>query len=157
MLKKILNFFKSLFSLKWNREGLRVCGKVRLIGHNKDGSLAFDREIPNLITNAGFDWIADVMGLNAQPSDITHIAIGNGAVGDATATTLTNETDRQLGVYAHTPGTKIMTFTATFTTVIAATEYGCVNAAVAGTLANTAGFTAITVDSLQIVCTFTLS
>jgi len=153
---KISDSFK-MSGTKKAEEGLKICGKVRLIGHNKDGSLAFDREIPNLITNAGFDWISDVMGLNAQPSDITHMAIGNGAVGGAGATTLTSETDRQLATYAHTPGTKTLTLTATFATVVAATEYGCVNSASNGTLVNTAGFTAITVDSLQIVATFTLS
>jgi hypothetical protein len=41
--------------------------------------------------------------------------------------------------------------------VVAATEYGCFNASENGTMLNTAGFTAITIDSLQIVATFTLS
>lgn len=147
--------------LRMRKEHLKVCGKVRLIGSNydKDGILrqVFDRTLPNLITNAGFDLISDVLGLNAQPSDITHMAIGNGAVGDATATTLTNETDRQLAAYAHTPGTKTFTLTATFSSVVAATEYGCLNAAAAGSLFNTAGFTSITVDNLEIVMTGTLS
>jgi len=155
MFKKIMQFIRATLSTR--NEDLKVCGKVRLIGHNKDGSLAFDRESSNLITNAGFDWISDVMGLNAQPSDIIKMAIGDGAVGDATATTLTSETDRQDAEYAHTPGTKVLTFTAIFSSVVAATEYGCLNAASGGTLVNTAGFTAITVDSLQIVCTITLS
>ena len=159
MLKKILWFIRAKLRVK--RENLRVCGKVRLIGSNydKDGVLrqVFDRKLPNLITNAGFDLISDVLGLNAQPSDIIKMAIGDGVAGDATATTLTNETDRQDAVYAHTPGTKTFTFTATFSSVVAATEYGCLNAAAAGSLFNTAGFTAITVDSLEIVMTGTLS
>jgi len=159
MLKKIMWLIRANLRLK--REKLRVCGTVRLIGRNydKDGVLrpAFDIKLPNLITNVGFDFICDVIGLNAQPSDITHMAIGSGAVGDATATTLTSEDDRQLAAYAHTPGTKIFTLTSIFASVVAATEYGCLNAAAAGTLLNTAGFTAITVDSLEIVMTGTLS
>ncbi len=83
------------------------------------------------------------------------MAIGDGVAGNATATALTNQTDIQDAVYAHTPGTKTFTFTATFSTVVVATEYGCLN--VTPTLLNTAGFAAITVDSLEIVATFTLS
>lgn len=143
--------------LRVGNEPIKISGSIRLTGRDKTGKLQFVKHLPNLITNAGFDLISDVLGLNAQPSDITHMAIGDGAVGDATATTLTSETDRQTATYAHTPGTKTFTFTATFTTVVAATEYGCLNAAVEGTLFNTAGFSAITVDSLEIVCTITLS
>lgn len=159
--KGLLKLSNVRAKLRIRNERLKVCGTVRLIGSNydKDGILrkAFDRTLPNLITNAGFDLISDVIGLNAQPSDITHMAIGDGAVGDATATTLTSETDRQTAAYAHTPGEKTFTFTATFSSVVAATEYGCLNAAAAGSLLNTAGFTTITVDSLEIVCTITLS
>ena len=157
MISKGLCKITSRAFLSMGNEPLKVCGKVKLTGRDKAGNIVFVKYLPNLITNAGFDLISDVLGLNAQPSDITHMAIGNGAVGDATATTLTNETDRQTAAYAHTPGTKTFTFTATFTTVVAATEYGCLNADAVGTLLNTAGFTAITVDSLEIVCTVTLS
>jgi len=80
-----------------------------------------------------------------------------GAAGDATATTLTTEDQRELAVYAHTPGTKTCTFTSTFTNVVAATEYGLLNAASVGTLLNISGFSSISVDSLEIVATLTLS
>jgi len=139
-------------------EGLRICGKVRLIGRNKDGSLAFDYEKPNLITNAGFDAICAQIGNPTQPNEFGWMAISNGAVGDATATALAaTETERVAATYAHTGGTKTFTLTGVFTNVVAATSYGCLNAASAGTLLNTAGFTAITIDSLTIVMTGTLS
>jgi hypothetical protein len=142
-------------------EKMKVSGKIRLIGSNYDelGTLrqVFDITKDNLITDAGFDLISDVLGLNAQPSDITHMAVGTGAVGNAADTTLTTETDRQTATYAHSAGTKTCTFTATFTSPAAVTEYGLLNAAAAGSLLNTAGFTAITVDSLEIVATITLS
>ena len=141
--------------------GLGISGTLRLIGsnYNKNGVLeqVFNKTVHNLITNAGFDLMCNCLGLDAQPSDITHMAIGSGAVGTATATTLTTESQRETTVYAHTAGTKTCTFTTTFTTVVAATEYGLLNAASNGSLFNTAGFSAITVDSLQIVATLTLS
>ena len=146
-----------LFKKDKNREAINIKGKLKLIGRDKNGKVVFIKEVPNLITNAGFDFIADVIGKTTQPSEITHMAIGNGTAGDATATTLTSETARSAATYAHTAGTKTFTFTATFTSVVAATEYGCFNASENGTMLNTAGFTAITIDSLQIVATFTLS
>lgn len=155
--KGIYRLSSARAKLRTRNEPIKISGKIKLTGRDKTGKILFVKEQPNLITNAGFDLICDVMAKDAQPSDITHIAIGDGVAGDATATTLTSETDRQSGTYAHTPGTKTFTFTATFTTVVAATEYGCLNAAAAGTLLNTAGFSAITVDSLEIEVTFTLS
>jgi len=140
---------------------LGISGTLRLIGSNYDenGVLqqVIDKTYHNLITNAGFDLMFDVLGKTAQPSDITHMAIGSGAVGGIGATTLTTEDQRETTVYAHTPGTLTCTFTTTFTTVVAATEYGLLNAAAAGSLFNTAGFDAITVDNLQVVATLTLS
>ena len=146
-----------LFKKDKDREAISIKGKLKLIGRDKNGKVVFIKEVPNLITNAGFDFIADVIGKTAQPSEITHMAIGNGVAGDATATTLTSETARSAVTYAHTAGTKTFTFTATFTSVVAATEYGCFNNSSGGTMLNTAGFSAITIDSLQIVATFTLS
>ena len=155
---KISDSFK-MSGIKKAEEGLKICGKVRLIGHNKDGSLVFDYEVPNLITNAGFDAICACVGNTTQPDDFHWMAIGTGAAGDATATLLTTETARVAATYAHTGGTKIFTSTGVFTTVSAATEYGCFNVVTANTatMLNTAGFDAITIDSLTIVATFTLS
>jgi len=154
---KIGDSFK-MSGIKKTEEGLKICGKVRLIGHNKDGSLAFDYEKPNLITNAGFDAICAQIGNPTQPNEFGWMAISNGAVGDATATALAaTETQRVAATYAHTGGTKIFTITGVFTTVVAATSYGCFNADAAATMLNTAGFTAITIDSLTIVMTGTLS
>ena len=141
-----------------NVEGLKISGGLKLTGRDKNGKVLFVKQQKNLITNNGYDFICDVIGLNTQPSDITHMALSNGAVGDATATALAaTETHRELAAYAHTPGTKIFTLTSTFTDVVAAISYGCLNAAADGTLLNTAGFSSITVDSLEVVMTGTLS
>lgn len=141
--------------------GLGICGTVRLIGsnYNDKGVLVqvFDRIVNNLITKDGFDLMCDVLGHNTQPDDISHMAYGKGAVGDIDDTTLTSEHQRETTVYAHTPGQLTCTFTTTFTVVDAATEYGLFNDATTGDMFNTAGFNAITVDSLQIIATLTLS
>lgn len=143
--------------LPQKNERLHVHGEVQLTGRDKSGKVLFVKRLPNLITDARFDLICDTLGLTAQPSDITHMAIGSGAVGGAGDTTLTSEDQRELTVYAHVEGSKTCTFTSTFDTVVAATEYGLFNAGAAGDMLNTAGFDAITVDSLEIVTTITLS
>ena len=142
---------------KPNMEGLKISGGLKLTGRDKNGKVLFVKQQKNLITNVGFDLLCDVLGLTSQPSDITHMAIGSGAAGDATATTLTTEDQRELAVYAHTPGTKTCTFTSTFTSVVASTEYGLFNAAAAGDMLNISGYGSISVDSLEIVATLTLS
>jgi len=140
------------------RESIKITGGLKLTGRNKSGKVLFVKRQKNLITNAGFDLICDVIGKETQPSDITHIAIGNGTGAGVGSTALNaTETHREPGTYDHTPGTKTFTFTATFTSVVDVTQYGCLNAASNGTLLNIADFSAITVDSLEIEVTFTLS
>ena len=155
----IFSFIKAWLSPKG--EKLKVCGTVRLIGRNydKNGVLkqVFDRKLPNLITDDGFDLICDCLGHNTQPDDISHMAIGSGTGQGAGDTTLSSEDQRETAAYAHTPGEKTCTFTATFTTVVAATEYACFNDPTTGDMLNVADFSAITVDDLEIVCTLTLS
>ena len=155
---KIGDSFK-MSGIKKAEEGLKICGKVRLIGHNKDGSLAFDREVPNLITYAGFDAICAQIGSTTQPDDFHWMAIGDGDVQDINDTLLTHELARVASTYAHTNGQLTFTETGVFTSVVAATNYGCFNVVTANTatMLNTAGFAAITIDSLTIVATFTLS
>jgi len=155
---KIGDSFK-MSGIKKAEEGLKICGKVRLIGHNKDGSLAFDYEVPNLITYAGFDAICAQIGSTTQPDDFHWMAIGDGEVQDINDTLLTHELARVASTYAHTNGQLTFTETGVFTSVTAATNYGCFNVVTANTatMLNTAGFDAITIDSLTIVATFTLS
>lgn len=139
------------------QDSVKISGGLKLTGRDKNGSILWVKKEKNLVTDDGFDLISDVIGLNAQPSDITHMAIGSGVASTGNTATLTSEDKRETGTYAHTTGTKTFTFTSTFTTVTAATEYGCFNASTGGDMLNTAGFSAITVDSLEIEATFTLS
>lgn len=145
-------------------EGLHIFGTVRLIGsnYNKDGVLeqVFNREYPNLITHAGFDAIcAQIASGSAAPAQFRWMAVGTGAVGDIDAVKLTAETARVAATYGHTAGQLTFTITGVFTSPEAVTEYGCFNVVTAdtATMLNTAGFTAVTIDSLTIVMTGTLS
>ena len=147
----------NLFKRNPTKQNIGIKGKLKLTGRDKDGNIKFVKEINNLITNNGFDFICNVIGNPTQPNEITHMAIGNGVAGEASATTLTSETQRKTVTYAHTTGSKTCTFTATFTNVVSATEYGLLNNSTGGILLNTAGFSPITVDSLEIVATLTLS
>ena len=159
---KIGDSFK-MSGTKKTEEGLKICGKVRLIGsnYNKNGVLeqVFDFEVPNLITYAGFDAICAQIGSTTQPDDFHWMAIGDGEVQDINDTLLTHELARVASTYAHTPGELTFTETGVFTSVTAATNYGCFNVVTANTatMLNTAGFDAITIDSLTIICTVTLS
>ncbi len=163
-MNQLLEGIKKIFTQKSGtpvKVKLGIKGSVRLIGSNydKDGVLrqVFDRTYENLITYAGFDLMFDCLGKNAQPSDITHMAIGSGAVGNISDTTLTTEDQRETAAFAHTPGQLTCTFTSTFTVVVASTEYGLFNAGAAGSMFNTAGYDAVTIDSMQVIGTLTFS
>ena len=71
---------------------------------------------PNLIVDSGFDFIANAMGLSSgRPDVLSHIAIGSGTTAATAAdTTLESELARVACTYAHTAGTKVLTFTSTF-------------------------------------------
>lgn len=154
---RVCERLKTYGKLEPDIEGLRICGGLKLTGRDKDGNILWIEREKNLITDAGFDLICDVIGLDSQPSDITHMAIGSGEAGGSTATALTSEDQRETTTYAHTTGEKTFTLTSTFTTVVAATEYGTFNDSSGGDMLNTAGIGPITVDSLDIQATFTLS
>jgi len=138
-------------------ENMKMSGSVKMTGRDATGKVVFIKKFINLITNAGFDFRCNVIGLAAQPNEMAWMAVGTGVAGDATATTLTTETFRVAATYAHTTGTKTFTLTGNFTNPAAITEYGCLNAATAGILLNIAGFGAITIDSLEIEMTGTLT
>ena len=139
------------------QDTLKIKGRLHITGRDKDGKVVLKETVDNLITNAGFDFICDVIGKSSQPARMAYMAIGDGAVGDATKTALTSQKDRQAATYAHTAGTKKFTFTATFANVSGVKEYGMFNAASNGTMLNTASFGPATVDSLELEAEFTLS
>ncbi len=119
----------------------------------------------NIIVNAGFDFVSAAIGNSgARPAVMSHIAVGRGTVAAAAAdTALGTELARGAAAYAHTNGTKVFTFSATFaagTATGAITEAGVLNAASAGTLFDRVVFPVINKgagDTLTVTFTFTMA
>lgn len=121
-------------------------------------------EQDNLIVNGGFDFICNAIGLATQPSEMTHIAIGTGTTAvAATQTALVTQIAIGEATYAHTAGTKVFTFTATFAAGVgtgAITEAGVFNASSAGIMLDRVVFSVINKgadDTLTATFQFTLS
>ena len=144
-------------------DGARLRGMLQSVLRRGDGTVLYAAE-ENLITNAGFDLLCNVLGLNSQPSDLTHIAIGTGSTAAAAAqTALVTQVARESATYAHTTGSKSFTMEATFsagTGTGAITESGLFNASSGGTMFNRVTFAAINKggnDSLEQTFTITFS
>lgn len=147
-------------------EGIGIMGVCESTLIRPDGSGVHHVQ-RNLITNAGFDLVCDVLGKNAQPSDLTHIGIGTGTTAAAAGdTTLDTQTARIEATYAHTSGTKVFTLEAVFAAGTGTgniAEVGAFNAASSGTMFNRIVFAAgdrvnkTGDDSLRETLTFTLS
>jgi len=141
----------------------KVSGESEMILVDEKGEIIASNVAPNLITDAGFDFLCDVAGNPTQPAPMGYIAIGTGTTApSASDTGLENEVLREAATYSHTTGTKVWKLEATFnfTTNYAITESGCLNAATGGTLLNRQTFAALNVasgDSLKVTWQFTLS
>ena len=144
-------------------DGVCIRGEIEMVLQRQDGSGLYVLQ-PNLITNAGFDLLCDVLGNTTQPNDLSHIGIGTSSTAaSVTQTSLVSQNARVEATYSHTTGTKVMTLVGT---VAAGTgtgtirESGCFNASSGGTLFNRSVFGAITkntADSLQVTFRFTFS
>ena len=147
---------------------MRVMENVNYKVFGKNRELKEERNISNLVTNAGFAGIASrVNGAGAEAA-FTYIALGTGAVAaNVTDTSLGTEivasgAERANSTVSRTTtdvtndtSTNIHTFNITGT--LAITESGVLNAAAAGTLLARQVFAAINVtngDNLQITWSF---
>lgn len=147
-----------------NNNALQLKGSMTAVLTKEDGSVETHFK-DNIIVNAGFDLIAAAIGNSAsRPAVISHIGVGTSAVAAApTDTALGAELTRIAGTYAHTNGTKVFTFSATFGAGVATgalTEAGVLNAASAGTLLDRVVFAVINKgasDTLAVTFTFTMS
>ncbi len=140
-----------------------ISGVMTAVLAKADGTVE-SVEKHNMILNSGFDFICNVIGKPAQPSEMNYIAVGTGTTAvAATQTKLVAEIGRNAATYAHTAGTKVFTLTATFGTgeaIGAITEAGVANAASGGIFLDRVTFPVInkeTNDTLTITFTFTLS
>ena len=144
-------------------DGVSLRGMLQSVLRREDGSVLYAAE-ENLITNGGFDLLCNVLGQNAQPADLSHIAIGTDNTAAAVSqTALQNESAREAATYAHTTGTKTFSMAATFaagTGTGAIVEAGLFNASSGGTMFNRVVFAAINKganDSLEQTFTITFS
>jgi hypothetical protein len=132
----------------------------------RDGSIEL-RQIENGISDAGFSFIAHSIGNRAAAgatAAMGWIAVGTGTTAFAAAqTALVTELNRQAATFAHTVGTKVFTFSASYaagTATGAITEAGVFNASSAGTMLDRVTFSVINKgsdDSLTQTFTFTMS
>lgn len=147
-----------------NKEGMKMHGAITAMLIKANGEVETHHK-DNIIVNVGFDFIANAMGASTgRPGVMSHIAVGTGTTAAAaTQSALVTELARGAAVYAHTTGTKVFTFTATFapgTATGAITEAGVLNAATAGIMLDRVVFGVINKaanDTLQVTFTFTMS
>jgi len=146
------------------QENMQLHGAMTIIVRRATGEVETVHQ-DNIIVNVGFDFIADAIGKSAsRPSVMGFIALGTGTTAaSSTQSALVTELDRNAATYAHTAGTKTLTFSADFVAgdaTGAITEAGVFNAATAGIMFDRVVFPVVNKgadDSLTAVFTFTMS
>ena len=145
-------------------EGMNIKGAITLLLARASGEVEVVHK-ENIIVNGGFDFVADAIGnASSRPGVMGWIALGTGTTAAAaTQTALITEIKRNAATYAHTTGTKVFTFTASYPAgdaTGAITEAGVFNAASAGSMFDRVVFPVVNKgadDSLTAVFTFTMS
>ena len=146
-------------------ENIGIKGYLNAQLFDEYGRLKDYRDIPNLVTLAGFDLLSQRMWSTQTGSpSVTYIAIGSGTVAASTANTaLGGELSRMAGTYAHTDGQTNLSHTVTFAAGAGTgsiTEAGMLNSGATGYLLCRQTFAQIAKgasDSLQITWAFSLS
>jgi hypothetical protein len=145
-------------------EGMKIKGAITLLLTKASGEVEVVHK-DNIIVGGGFDFVADAIGnASTRPGVMGWIAVGTGSTAAAsTQTALVTELKRNAATYAHTAGTKVFTFTASFLAgdaTGAITEAGVFNASSSGTMFDRVVFPVVNKgsdDSLTAVFTFTMS
>jgi|SRR5262245_114590 len=140
---------------------LQIRGRVLVELRGPDGALKEQREVDNLVVDAGKNQIAQRM-IDTSVAAPTHMAVGTGSTAPAAGdTTLGTELDRN-ALTSNTRSGKVETLVGNWAagdaTNTAIAEAGIFNAASAGTMTARATFTAINKgasDTLQITWTIT--
>lgn len=127
-------------------EKITIKGKTKIILFDQSGKIKATREMPNLITDDGFDFMCRQIGESVLGS--AHwCGIGSGTTGaDHDDSTLESQLARVSGVYEHTLDTKVYKNESTFpagTGTGAVTEAGMLNAETGGVLLNRQTFGSI--------------
>lgn len=127
-----------------------------------DGNLKQKFVKHNLITNAGYNFLADCFGATSRPSPMNYIAVGTGTTAPAlTQTALVKQLSRKSATYNHTANTTSLTLSTTFyagEATGALTEAGIFNASSGGIMFDRITFPVINKQDLDIVIiTFTIT
>lgn len=146
-------------------EKVKIKGLATFVLKDKDGNVKTIRKVYNLITDAGFDFVCDVMGDTGSPPGVMDfIAIGTGTTAEAsTDTQLETHLVRKPTVYAHTAGEQSFESKATFTAGQGTgniTESGLFNDSTEGSMLCRKTFTSIpkgAQDTLEVTWNVTLS
>lgn len=150
--------------------GIGHHNQVRITARHKDGTIFSDQISTNLMTNAGLNWLADIMSNTSTPSvnaQCNYIAVTNtGITPGASDTALSGEISsnglsRAQATYAHTSNATTYTLTKVFTAsgTQAAQAAGVFTAASSGTMCFEDTFTSASLlsgDTLTIVWTVTI-
>lgn len=147
------------------RETIKPTGKLQIVLTGKNGEVKQKLEVENLVVTAGRDYIAARMTDTGQPVDMSHMAVGSGAVAAALGdTTLGTELGRvALTGGEGAPSTNTIVYTATFpagTGTGALTEAGVFNDGTTGTMLCRTTFSTVNKgadDSVTITWTVTIS
>jgi hypothetical protein len=118
------------------KDNVNPTGKLKITLRDSDGNIKEQREVKNLVVNAGKEFIASRMNA-ATMSPISHMAVGSGsATAIVTDTTLGTQISR-VALTSVAVLSRTLTFTATFPAGVgsgALTEAGLFNAASGGTM-----------------------
>lgn len=147
------------------QEGLKAKGRLHIVLRDEQGNVKEERDVDNLVVTVGKNWIASRMKTSGQPVEMSHMAIGSGAVAAADANTgLGTELGRvALGTAGGTVSGAIVTYTGAFAAGVgtgAVTEAGVFNASSAGTMLCRTVFSVVNKganDSMTITWTVTVS
>ncbi len=144
-------------------ERLPLKGSWEFVLTDRDGKLKDYRKKDNLITDVGFQFLADASFIaSGRPAIGNYTAIGATSTAPAAGNTaLGSQLARQTNTYSY--AAKVATLSTTFaagTGTGAVVEAGILNASTAGTLLNRVTFTVINkgaLDTLAVNFTLTLS
>lgn len=132
--------------------------RVKIEARHADGTVFYAHEAPNLRTDAGDDWQAELMGKTSTPTVNTqcnYIALsddaGAPAAGDTSVASeiAANGLSRAQGTYTHSAGTSTYTIAKTFTATgtQSSRKTGILTASSGGTLCFENTYTAVTVNN----------
>jgi len=167
LLFSVLSFFALGLAATPIQDQMRTVGTISVVARHPNGQVFYRSSLPDLETNAGLDFQADVMGTTGtQVAACNYLALTDTAISPAaTDTTLsgeitTNGLARIIGTYAHTTGADTYSIAHTWTATAAQSAQGAgmFNASSAGTMCFENTFTSVSLstnDTLTLTWTIT--